>query len=323
MDNSFLVTVYCPTYNHENYIRDALDGILMQKTDFHFEVIVHDDASIDGTVDIIKEYQREYPEIIRPIFQSVNQYSQGHRIFSTFVLPKSVGKYVAVCEGDDYWTDERKLQKQVDYLENHPECALCVCATKFLDSQSRKTIDYPQSEENKVYSTEDIIKAGGGGLFHTVSFVYRKRYAYVFPDFFTKYTFGDYPVAIFLSMQGTVYYLKDVMAVHRVNVPNSWTSKVSINKRSTSSHLLELTSLLNDFDEYSNYKFSGVISEVVAIHQINYHLLNKQFNSIKDLMKKVNISQLPLKLRIKCFVVMYVPALYSIYLKIRGVTLDG
>lgn len=116
-----LATVCCTTYNHEKFVRDAIESFLTQETDFPFEIIVHDDASTDGTAEIIREYADRYPRLIRPIIQAENQYSKGGLINPRFVFPKARGKYLALCEGDDYWTDARKLQKQVTFLENNPE----------------------------------------------------------------------------------------------------------------------------------------------------------------------------------------------------------
>lgn len=113
-----LVSICSITYNHAPFIRQCLDGFLMQKTNFKYEVIIHDDASTDGTTEIIKEYAKKYPDLITPIYQTENQYSKGLRgFFAKFVFPKAKGKYIALCEGDDYWTDPYKLQKQVDFME--------------------------------------------------------------------------------------------------------------------------------------------------------------------------------------------------------------
>jgi len=115
-----LLTVVCLTYNHEAFIRATLDGFLAQQTNFPFEVVVHDDASTDGTAAIIREYEACYPHIIRPIYQQQNQFSLGVP-FSTALFARSKARYIAYCEGDDYWTDPHKLQIQVDFLESHPD----------------------------------------------------------------------------------------------------------------------------------------------------------------------------------------------------------
>lgn len=121
-NDPLMVTIRCLTYNHEPYIRQCLEGFVMQKTNFRFEAIVHDDASTDGTAAIIREYAEKYPDIIKPIFETENQYSKRDGTLSRILDEYTHGKYVAKCEGDDYWIDPYKLQKQVDYLENHPEC---------------------------------------------------------------------------------------------------------------------------------------------------------------------------------------------------------
>ena len=120
-----LVTIRCITYNHEPYIRQCLEGFVMQKTNFPFEAIVHDDASTDGTAAIIREYAEKYPDIIKPIYETENQYSKHDGSLQRIMNAHIRGKYVALCEGDDYWVDPLKLQKQVDLLEGNPSVSLC------------------------------------------------------------------------------------------------------------------------------------------------------------------------------------------------------
>ena len=119
------LSIMCTAYNHEKYIRQTLEGFVMQKTDFAFEAIVHDDASTDGTAAIIREYAQKYPSIIKPIFQRQNQYSQGVNLDRDIIRPCILGEYIAHCEGDDYWIDPLKLQKQVDFMEANPEYGMC------------------------------------------------------------------------------------------------------------------------------------------------------------------------------------------------------
>ena len=122
-----LVSICCLTYNQKDYIRQCLDGLLMQQTSFDTEIIIHDDASTDGTDQIIRQYATQYPDRLFPSFETVNQYSNGYkgRMAVTFTYPKAKGKYIAYCEGDDYWTDPLKLQRQVDFMESHPDYAVC------------------------------------------------------------------------------------------------------------------------------------------------------------------------------------------------------
>ena len=119
-----LVSVCCITYNHANYIHDAVLGFLDQMTNFPIEILIHDDASTDGTEEIIREYESKYPQIIKPLYETENQYVKGRKGSRTFNIPRAQGKYIALCEGDDYWTDPFKLQKQVDFLEANPDYIL-------------------------------------------------------------------------------------------------------------------------------------------------------------------------------------------------------
>lgn len=133
-----LVSICCITYNHAPYIRQCLDGFLMQKTNFKYEIVIHDDCSIDGTTEIIKEYASKYPDIFVPLYEDENQYSKGVRgMCAKFVYPKARGKYIALCEGDDYWIDENKLQMQVDFLEKNPEYGMCYTNFNLVSEKSK------------------------------------------------------------------------------------------------------------------------------------------------------------------------------------------
>lgn len=110
-----MVSIRCTVYNHEPYLRDCLEGFIMQKTNFRIEAIVHDDASTDGSATIIKEYAEKYPDIIKPIYEVENQYSKHNGSLERIMNEACKGKYIAFCEGDDYWIDPLKLQKQVDF----------------------------------------------------------------------------------------------------------------------------------------------------------------------------------------------------------------
>ena len=119
INDNITVSICCVTYNHEKYIEQALKSFLEQKVDFKYEILIHDDASTDKTADIIRKYEKLFPDIIKPIYQSVNQYSIGiTNVTQRYNFPRAKGKYIAICEGDDYWTDKHKLQRQVAILES-------------------------------------------------------------------------------------------------------------------------------------------------------------------------------------------------------------
>lgn len=219
-----LVSICCITYNHENYIKDAIESFLMQKTSFPYEIIIHDDASTDGTPAIIKNYAEKNPNII-PVFQKENQYSKNVNIFPNFVFPLVKGKYIAICEGDDYWTDQLKLQKQIEYMEKHPECTLCVHASNDVNEKGEFIKKRMRYKNNSIVPMEDLI-LGGGGFAVLASTVYPSRLRSHFPRYYFNSPVGDVPLHLFLGSQGEVFYFNDNMSNYRTGVPGSWTSRV-------------------------------------------------------------------------------------------------
>ena len=145
--SNIIVSICCITYNHAPFIRKALDGFLMQqapsgipqgaKMSDWCEILIHDDCSADGTTDIVKEYATKYPDLIFPLYEEVNQYSKGVKV-DFFNYNRAKGKYIAYCEGDDYWTDPNKLQKQVDFMESHPDYSICMHGCSVYDTRSKK-----------------------------------------------------------------------------------------------------------------------------------------------------------------------------------------
>ena len=173
-DNVIMVSILCAVYNHEKYLHQCLEGFLKQKTNFNYEVIIHDDASTDSSVDIIQEYVSKYPDIIKPIYQKENQYSKGIQIFK-IMYQTARGKYMAYCEGDDYWIDENKLQTQIELLENHPEYSASTHNEIVVDINS---VPYP-SNQQKIYREKKDRVLDSTYIYnfckvaHTASFVHR------------------------------------------------------------------------------------------------------------------------------------------------------
>jgi glycosyltransferase involved in cell wall biosynthesis len=165
-----LVSVSCITYNHEKFIREAIEGFLMQKTTFPIEILIHDDASTDGTADIIKEYERKYSDLIFPIYQAENQYSKEVKVAFTYQFPRARGKYIALCEGDDYWTNPLKLQRQTHFLETNLDY-IAVAENGIVKNSTRNQI-YPFSEEPERDLT--IAEMVEKRRFPTASVVFRK-----------------------------------------------------------------------------------------------------------------------------------------------------
>ena len=156
--NTPLVSICCVTYNHAQFIRKCLDGFLMQQTDFPIEILIHDDCSTDGTTEIIREFEAKYPDLIFPLYEEDNQYQQGKAAEIDFYnYRRARGKYIAYCEGDDYWTDSLKLQKQVDFMETNPEYSICFHDFQIYDVRNTKW-SKPSYKQGKILQVggEDI-----------------------------------------------------------------------------------------------------------------------------------------------------------------------
>lgn len=207
-----LVNIQCTAYNHEKYIRDALEGFVMQKTNFKFEAIVHDDASTDNTAAIIQEYAEKYPDIIKPIFETENQYSKKDgslgRIMKAAIHPNA--KYIAICEGDDYWTDPYKLQKQVDFMEDHPDFSMCFHKVNIESNLDDYKHIYDHVIE-KEYTSDEILNKW---TIPTCSSFLKKEVFYNTPKD-SRFLVGDIILFLTASKYGRIYCLPDTMGVYR------------------------------------------------------------------------------------------------------------
>ena len=293
MEGAPLVSIRCLVYNHEPYLKQCLDGFVIQKTDFPFEAIVHDDASTDGSAAIIREYAEKYPDIIKPIFETENQWRNFsvmiRRVMDAAIHPDS--KYIALCEGDDYWIDPLKLQKQVDFLESHPDYTMCCSRTKLYSEKKHRFIGenycYNQSQDILV---KDIINRTG--LFvSTCSILYKKSVKDNYPFYCKKCAVGDYPLQIMCAMKGKTYYFNEPMAVYRINNPNSWmgkqkwTSISEINLKRIKSMLLMFEGFAEDYPEYSSIlknKIAQYINVTCPSATSQSAENKKYFNSFKE-----------------------------------------
>lgn len=216
-----LVVITCITYNHEKYIRDALEGFVMQKTDFPYIAIVHDDASTDGTAEVIREYAKLYPNIIKPIFETENQYSKGDGSLGRIIreaIFSSGAKYVAFCEGDDYWISADKLSRQIQFLESHPNYGMIYGKVNRIFSTSGKKIDV---FGGNVKSFEELLSRNS---IPTPSAVIRLD---LYEQYFKKikpenkgWMMGDYPVWLYIALVSKIKFDNQIYANYRI-VANS------------------------------------------------------------------------------------------------------
>lgn len=317
MQNEIMVSINCITYNHENYIVDAIDSFLMQKTNFAFEILIHDDSSTDKTPEIIREYESKYPNLIKPIYQSENQYSKGTKV-DRFNRERAKGKYIAICEGDDYWTDPNKLQKQVDYMEQHPECSLCVHAAHRVRPNKEKTKPhFRPSREDKIYTVGEVI-LGGGGLFATNSMLYPTAFSRDLPGFYQNAPVGDYPLAIYLALRGTVYYIDEFMSAYRAGVTGSWTHKMSLSSIERQvEHNDAIINMLDEINRYTEYKYNHAVNKTKKQCYFDLLLMQEMFKEAKAEELKEIYSALSGIDKTKIFIKQYFPGVARVLSKIK------
>jgi len=315
-----IVTVYCMAYNQSQYIRQTIEGFINQKTTFPYEIIIHDDASTDGTGEIIKEYAKRYSDIIIPIIQVENQYSKGVKILDEIVFPRIKGKYIAICEGDDYWCDPEKLQKQVDWMEEHIDYSLCAHNSRYEDCANGTFDSFNTIQQDRDFSFEEILYGGKNGrtVFHTSSILFRKEYA-LLPDAFLVKGMGDYPRYLYLATCGKVHCLADVMSVYRANVPGSWTYKMKTGadaQKKTVEHAHNIRVMLEKVDVATRGKYAQSIKK--AINTLEYKELYIQAD-VKTIKRKYknNYKQLRIIEKIKLHIRAIFPDAVNKYIAIR------
>ena len=231
-DKDISVSICTQTFNHGGYIRQCLEGFLSQKINFKFEVIINDDASTDDTAVIVKEYEARYPNIIKAIYQKDNQYSKGVNTLTRLLFHKAQGKYIAICEGDDYWCDENKLQKQVDFMEANKESAMCFTNVNVFDDDTKELKPYWTKIETKNYEINDLLK---GNVAPNCSVMFRNGLVDFSRHTFEGLPMGDWPLYVFLLRKGYATYLDFVSAVYRVRSASMY-SKISVVDQLRSKH---------------------------------------------------------------------------------------
>lgn len=227
---SVLVSIICATFNRKDFIRPCLDGLVMQETTFEYEILVNDDASTDGTAAIVREYAARYPDKIKAVLQQENQYSKGVEISLGILYPMARGKYIAECEGDDYWTHPGKLQMQVDYLERHPECPLCYTKAHLFDHPSgtfrQEHIGFPYKGFEAMLSINPV---------PAMTACFRRealeRYIQEVNPLSHHWATADYPKWLFFAQLGPLGFIDEFTGVYRDKSPASISNPRNFGKR--------------------------------------------------------------------------------------------
>lgn len=290
------VSIGCTVYNHEKYLRDALDGFIKQKTSFDYEVIVHDDASTDSSAEIIREYASKYPNIVKPIYQKENQYSKGILITNTYVIPAMQGEYLAHCEGDDYWTDENKLQKQVDFLDAHQEYCACMHNVIKRDMWHETCTEMYHWGADRDLTFADTVQ----GICHISALVYRRSVRNNLPSYMNKqWGFGDYSLFMYLSTIGKIRYIDKAMAVYRYGVEGSYTARTSASVNSVLKIYDSCNRLLAEVDHETKGKYSSCIHTQILKNQYSMAELKNDFKALRMVPLKSIYDTKPLNYKLK------------------------
>jgi len=220
-----VVSICCITYNHQPYIEDALEGFLIQETDFPFEILIHDDASTDRTADIIREYQAKYPRLIKPIYQTENQYSKGLKMNPTFNFPRAKGKFIALCEGDDKWINRNKLQIQLDCMRKYRWIDISFHKA-VLKGHGREEIISDNGEKIKIIPSRNVL-IKGGGFMPTSTIIFRSDVLNntLLNDLLKISKVGDYVVQCIASRENGALYLPYEFSVYNFSTPSSYSKR--------------------------------------------------------------------------------------------------
>ena len=296
------VSIICNTYNHEKYIEDALKSFLIQKTNFKFEILVHDDASTDRTQEIIRKYENKYPNIIKPIYQKENQYSKDPKNIEKIQTNRIRGKYVAICEGDDFWSDENKLQMQYDILEKNPKINICSHSVRKVKEDGTKTqkIVRPQRKDT-IISVEQVI-SGGGGLVGTSSLFIRSSFYKNQPKFIRDFNL-DYFIQISNSLPNGMYYIDKIMSSYRLESISSVTKEWSKNRDIKLTMNTRIIEMLKKINEETNGKYNNAILEAISLNEYEMLIYDRNYKEMKNhpYFKKISLKD-KFKIYVKDFI---------------------
>lgn len=307
-----MVSICCAAFNHAAYIAQALDSFLAQQCDFPIEILIHDDASTDGTDEILRDYQRRYPDVVKPLFEEENQYSKGVAIDPTFNYSRAQGKYIALCEGDDYWCDPEKLQRQVDFMEAHPECTFCFTNGIITDTNGavpdRVFVPYSEKDRAAFYEEDHIYTLGemvGLNFVPTASFLFPTRILKELPDDYWQKScpHGDLKLRLFATAAGAGAYIHMNSCVYRENVQSGAMSQWS---RESGKRVYErarsVVEMLGDVDEFAKKQYTEQVGRFRDWYLYVMLWNAPDMSVLKEPDAKRVFDSLPMQKRLKYFV---------------------
>ena len=249
------VSVLITTYNQEHLITQTVDSVLMQITDFNYEIVIGEDASTDRTREVVVELARQHPEKIRVLLRDPEVANRERHLFGKMnflqALESCRGEYIAVLDGDDYFTSPHKLQKQVDFLNARPDCMICFHNVRAVyEDQSTNSANLCPDDQKEITDIEQLL---WGNFIPSCSIMYRREPVVQIPDWFFTAQVGDWPLNIFKAQHGKIGYINEVMAAYRVHAAGAW----SLRKRSH--QLLTSLKVLDNIDRDLHFKYHASI----------------------------------------------------------------
>lgn len=275
-----LVHTRTMTYNHENFIRDCIEGILIQKTTFPVQVLIHDDASCDKTASIIKEYELKYPHLIKVFYQEENSYSSPDKIKKREMFNSwRIGKYEALCEGDDYWINPLKLQKQVELLEQNPQCSICFHST-LIKTKSKEYVVHNHGNSNKIFDSDKLIS--GEINMWTASILVKTDIVKSIPTKLNKLRYGDVRLKIWAASKGCVAYVGgEPMSVYRRGVKGAWSENEGKDIKWEKQRLNDHYEVVKVFKEILPIKYHKALEAYKKrVEKSHFFLLNRYYSGI-------------------------------------------
>ncbi|MGI5976878.1 MAG: glycosyltransferase [Candidatus Limivicinus sp.] len=323
-ENNCKVSILCTAFNHEEYIAEALESFVSQKTDFSFEVIVNDDCSSDNTADIIREYAEKYPDIIRPLYQKENLFSRGlDYLYETAFYSRMRGEYIAFCEGDDKWLDENKLQLQVNFLDSHRDYSACVHNTvlHYCGSDRADELLAGDAEEDRDVDFETVL-SGMSEAFHTSSVMARREFILNPPDYYcaaADHGFLDYPIALRLSLAGKIRFIARPMSMYRISSNSAaWSARLDRHYGKLKEFIVgELAMMEKLLPHLDSVQKEAAEKEILRRRYELLYIEGRVDEMVKPPYREI-YKTMPLSYRVKTTIKRLCPALHRAYRKKQG-----
>ena len=314
MNDELIVIVM--TYNQKEYISKALDSILSQKVGIDFSILIHDDCSNDGTYEILLDYQKRYPKKIQIIHQETRKFLKDgfNLMIYKYVVPHINSKYVAYCDGDDYWCDDSKLQKQLDFMKSHPDYSLCYHSAYQMKNDGEISSKWFFSEDKDIDMSE-LVNDKPGIRIATSSIFLKKEIFVDFPEWRKQFPVEDVPMYMMAAMYGKIHCMHDIMCVYRQFASGSWTSQNKNNLERKLKHLIGIKEATIIFNEWSNHKYEDLVASQIKGCNFRIALLTNDYEVIFDKTNKHLLKRLPFKDRLSLKLKYRHPRLYNLLIK--------